>query len=32
VYARRLRKKLCNNGEPQLLHTLRGLGYQLRLP
>jgi DNA-binding response OmpR family regulator len=29
VYARRLRKKLCENGEPQVLHTLRGLGYRL---
>ena len=29
VYARRLRKKLAENGEPQLLHTLRGLGYRL---
>jgi DNA-binding response OmpR family regulator len=29
VYARRLRKKLTENGEPQLLHTLRGLGYRL---
>jgi DNA-binding response OmpR family regulator len=32
VYAGRLRKKLSPDGEPQLLHTLRGLGYQLRLP
>jgi two-component system, OmpR family, response regulator MprA len=31
VYARRLRKKLTENGEPQLLHTLRGLGYRLEL-
>src|SRR5579863_1286173 len=29
VYARRLRNKLTENGEPQLLHTLRGLGYRL---
>ena len=29
VYARRLRKKLTECGEPQLLHTLRGLGYRL---
>lgn len=29
VYARRLRKKLTENGEPQLLQTLRGLGYRL---
>jgi DNA-binding response OmpR family regulator len=32
VYARRLRKKLAENGEPQLLHTLRGLGYRLESP
>jgi DNA-binding response OmpR family regulator len=32
VYARRLRKKLTEQGEPQLLHTLRGLGYRLELP
>jgi DNA-binding response OmpR family regulator len=31
VYARRLRKKLTESGEPQLLHTLRGLGYRLEL-
>jgi DNA-binding response OmpR family regulator len=29
VYARRLRKKLTEEGEPQLLHTHRGLGYRL---
>jgi DNA-binding response OmpR family regulator len=29
VYARRLRKRLTERGEPQLLHTLRGLGYRL---
>ncbi len=29
VYARRLRQKLTADGEPQLLHTLRGLGYRL---
>lgn len=29
VYARRLRKKLTEQGEPQMLHTLRGLGYRL---
>jgi DNA-binding response OmpR family regulator len=29
VYARRLRKKLTEHGEPQLLQTLRGLGYRL---
>lgn len=32
VYARRLRNKLAENGEPQLLHTLRGLGYRLEIP
>jgi DNA-binding response OmpR family regulator len=32
VYARRLRNKLSENGEPQLLHTLRGLGYRLETP
>ena len=32
VYARRLRKKLTERGEPQLLHTHRGLGYRLELP
>ncbi|HLY03519.1 MAG TPA: response regulator transcription factor [Candidatus Cybelea sp.] len=32
VYARRLRKKLTERGEPQLLHTLRGLGYRLEMP
>jgi DNA-binding response OmpR family regulator len=32
VYARRLRKKLTERGEPQLLHTLRGLGYRLGDP
>jgi DNA-binding response OmpR family regulator len=32
VYARRLRKKLTEKGEPQLLHTLRGLGYRLEDP
>jgi DNA-binding response OmpR family regulator len=31
VYAGRLRKKLTEQGEPQLLHTLRGLGYRLSL-
>jgi DNA-binding response OmpR family regulator len=31
VYARRLRKKLTEDGEPQLLHTQRGLGYRLAL-
>ncbi len=32
VYAGRLRKKLTERGEPQLLHTLRGLGYRLDAP
>lgn len=32
VYARRLRKKLTERGEPQLLQTLRGLGYRLEIP
>jgi DNA-binding response OmpR family regulator len=32
VYARRLRKKLTERGEPQLLYTLRGLGYRLEMP
>ncbi|MBV8197121.1 MAG: winged helix-turn-helix transcriptional regulator, partial [Candidatus Eremiobacteraeota bacterium] len=31
VYARRLRNKLASDGEPQLLHTLRGLGYRLEV-
>jgi len=29
VYARRLRMKLTEDGEPQVLHTVRGLGYRL---
>jgi two-component system, OmpR family, response regulator MprA len=29
VYARRLRNKLTADGEPQLLHTVRGFGYRL---
>lgn len=32
VYARRLRRKLTESGEPQILHTLRGLGYRLGAP
>ena len=32
VYAVRLRRKLTERGEPQLLHTLRGLGYRLDVP
>ena len=29
VYARRLRKKLAAEGEPQIIQTVRGLGYRL---
>ena len=29
VYARRLRNKLAAAGEPQLLQTIRGLGFRL---
>jgi DNA-binding response OmpR family regulator len=29
VYARRLRLKLSESGEPQLLHTIRGIGFKL---
>jgi DNA-binding response OmpR family regulator len=32
VYARRLRMKLCNPGETQLLHTIRGIGFRLGNP
>jgi DNA-binding response OmpR family regulator len=32
VYARRLRNKLTEAGEPQILHTQRGLGYRLQAP
>jgi DNA-binding response OmpR family regulator len=28
VYVRRLRAKLCAGGEPQILHTVRGVGYR----
>jgi two-component system OmpR family response regulator len=31
VYARRLRKKLALNGEPQVLETVRGVGFILRV-
>lgn len=31
VYARRLRVKLCAGNEPQVLHTVRGLGYRLEV-
>jgi two-component system, OmpR family, copper resistance phosphate regulon response regulator CusR len=32
VYARRIRVKLTAHGEPQLLHTVRGIGYRLEVP
>jgi two-component system response regulator MprA len=32
VYVGYLRRKLEAGGEPRLLHTVRGVGYQLRLP
>lgn len=32
VYVGYLRRKLEERGEPRLLHTVRGVGYQLRLP
>ncbi len=32
VYARRLRAKLTALGEPQLLHTIRGVGFRLEHP
>ena len=32
VYIRYLRQKLEENGEPRLLHTVRGMGYVLREP
>jgi two-component system response regulator MprA len=32
VYARRLRLKLVADGEPQVLHTVRGLGFRLDAP
>ncbi len=28
VYIRRLRRKLCEHGEPPLIHTVRGAGYR----
>jgi DNA-binding response OmpR family regulator len=31
VYVAMLRRKLGDNHEPQLLHTVRGVGYQLRV-
>jgi DNA-binding response OmpR family regulator len=30
VYVAALRRKLADNGEPRLLHTVRGIGYELR--
>jgi len=32
VYIRYLRRKLCENGEPDVIHTIRGSGYQLKEP
>jgi len=32
VYIRYLRMKLCAAGEPNLIHTIRGSGYQLKEP
>ncbi|MBE3560729.1 MAG: response regulator transcription factor [Ktedonobacteraceae bacterium] len=32
VYIRYLRTKLCANGEPDVIHTVRGIGYQLKEP
>ena len=32
VYARRVRKKLVSEGEPQLIATVRGIGYRLESP
>lgn len=32
VYIRYLRNKLCANGEPDVIHTIRGTGYQLKEP
>lgn len=32
VYIRYLRRKLCENGEPDVISTIRGFGYQLREP
>ena len=30
VYISQLRQKLENDGEPRLIHTIRGAGYALR--
>lgn len=32
VYIRYLRRKLCEVGEPDVIHTIRGFGYQLKEP
>lgn len=32
VYIRYLRRKLCEAGEPDVIHTIRGSGYQLKEP
>lgn len=32
VYIRYLRNKLCAEGEPNMIHTVRGTGYQLKEP
>jgi DNA-binding response OmpR family regulator len=32
VYIRYLRRKLCEEGEPDVIHTIRGSGYQLKEP
>jgi DNA-binding response OmpR family regulator len=32
VYIRYLRRKLCDQNEPDVIHTVRGSGYQLREP
>ncbi|HEV2582104.1 MAG TPA: response regulator transcription factor [Ktedonobacteraceae bacterium] len=32
VYIRYLRRKLCEDGEPDIIHTIRGFGYQLKEP
>ncbi len=32
VYIRYLRRKLCESGEPDIIHTVRGFGYQLKEP
>lgn len=32
VFIRNLRRKLCEHGEPDVIHTVRGSGYQLKEP